>query len=362
MLTRFDDYLIHQTIDTLDHVATGDPRFMDRGLFNVHGKSGEFLFQIGFGVYPNQNMIDAWSCAVHGDLQCNLRVARPLRHDRSDLNIGPLQLEVVEPMSVWKIRIDENAYGVQCDLTFRARTPAFEFRPTFIRRNNLVEHHQMHVMQSGTFDGWVRIGDHRIEGAMIGSRDRSWGVRGAHVNQQIDMKHHGPVTGGETTAKAKGPDRNRRAWIAAEFDDYTLHGWFWTDSDGKMLFADGAVIDVASGESRPRFSGWSEPVLAHGSKGFPETVEMRFVDEKGGADALVARPLLSRCADGNGYFKGFYGRQRPALHVEGESWNMADPAFRQERGYMNGAMLAEFVHQGNVGYGVLITTMLERFA
>lgn len=359
MLTRFDDYLIHQTIDTLDHVATGDPRFQDRGLFNVHAANSDFLFQIGFGVYPNQNMIDGWVCGVVGDRQFNMRAARPLKHDRSDLNIGPLKIEIIEPMQRWRIQTEENSYGVKCDIIFEARSPAYEFRPSYVRRNNMIEHHQMHVMQSGTYTGWLQIGDQRFDSGLIGSRDRSWGVRGPHANQKMDIRSHG-MTSSDDAPKASAPDQTRRAWIAAEFKDRTLHGWFWTDTQGRALIADGCIIDVATSADGPRFCAWKKPDVHLASEGHPQSMVMTLIDESGEQVVLEARPLLCRSPEGNGYFKGFYGRQRSALHVEGEELDMSDPGFRAEKGYMNGPMLTEFRLDGEIGYGVLITALLAR--
>jgi hypothetical protein len=329
-------------------------------LFNVHGAIGEYLLQVGLGVYPNQDMIDAWVCGVHADRQFNIRVARPLKHDRSNLHVGPLRVDIVQPMSEWRIRLDDNEYGLSCDLTFRARAEAFEFDPVFVRRNNVVEWHQMHLIQSGTFTGWLQIGEHRVEGVFGGSRDRSWGVRGPHANQAMDMKTHAPIEG-DASVVPKRADNTRRAWIAAEFPDRALHGWFWTDDAGKVLIADGAFVDVSStgAEHRPRFVAW-KPVPQVGAHGYPESVVLGLIDENQEEHEVIARPLLCRSPEGNGYFKGFYGRRRSALHVEGESWNTGDPAFRKEKGHMNGTMLAEFTYRGQVGYGILITMMLER--
>ncbi|WP_455834156.1 hypothetical protein [Pseudarthrobacter siccitolerans] len=360
MLTPYDDFLIHQTFDTIDHVASGDPRFQDRGLFNVHRKSDDLLLQLGFGVYPNQNMIDAWTAGVHADKQYNLRVSRPLNHDRSDLNLGPIHIEVVKPMVEWRIWVDENEYGIQFDLVFRARTPAFEYNPVFIRRDNSVEHHQAHVLQSGTFDGWIRIGDDKFEGPFIGSRDRSWGVRGPQPNEPFDKKSNVPVSSTSTGAGGAPTVRTTRAWIAAEFDDYALHGWFLSDADGNALIADGAIIDVATGATQKRFSSWSRPTVAADVRGLPEILEMTLFDAQGAETQLTARPVISRSPDANGYYRGFYGRKRPALHLEGEGWDMSLPEFRQESGYMNGTMLAEFAHGDQVGYGILITPLMER--
>jgi hypothetical protein len=362
MLTAFDDYLIHQTIDTLDHVATGDPRFQDRGLFNVYRDNSEFLLQVGFGIYPNQNMIDAWICGVHRDKQYNLRVARPLRHDRTDLHIGPLHIDIVRPMAEWRLRIDESDYGLACDLTFRARAEAYEFLPVFVRRNNHVDHHQMHLMQTGVYEGTVRVGDFEAQGAFIGSRDRSWGVRGPQVNQQIDMKNHAAISTEETPEQreAAPASQARRAWIDAEFETYALHAWFWTDVDGEPLIADGVFVDVASGKTSARLASWDEPVIVTAAEGYVEKVELTLRDKAGQSHVLLVTPLVSRSPHGNGYFEGFHGRPRTSLHTEGESWDMSDPQFRAEHGYMNGPMLARFEHARHVGYGVIITSMFAR--
>jgi hypothetical protein len=358
MLTPFDDYLIHQTIDTLDHVATGDPRFQDRGLFNVHTAGADFLFQIGFGVYPNRNMIDGWICGVRGDQQFNLRAARPLCHDRSNLAIGPIDIEILKPMASWRIAVADNPYGVRCDIAFHARTKAYEFKPSFVRRNNMIEHHQMHVMQSGTYEGWVEINGTRFDAGLIGSRDRSWGVRGPFPNQQMDLTSHS--LGDAPAPRPAQVDHTRRAWIAAEFNTRTVHGWFWTDHDGRALIADGSVIDVQTGNDKPRFAAWARPSVLSDADGLPRSMSMKLIDECGETVVLDARPLACRSPEGNGYFKGFYGRQWPGLHVEGEHLDMSDPEFRRAKGYMNGPMLTEFTLEGEVGYGVLITALMAR--
>lgn len=356
MLTPYDDYLVHQTFDTIDHVASGDPRFQDRGLFNVHGMGNDLLLQLGFGVYPNQNMVDAWTAGVHADQQHNLRASRPMGHDRSDLNLGPIHVEIVRPMQEWRIWVDENDFGIQFDLVFRARTPAFEFLPVFIRRDNAVEHHQMHVLQSGIFNGWVRVGDHRFEGPFAGSRDRSWGVRGPQPGQPFDKKSNVPPS----ATGVAGAVRTSRAWIAAEFDGYALYGWFLSDSDGNALIADGAIVDVATGATRKRFASWAPPRVLRDGRGLPESLEMTLFDEQGVGTALLAHPVISRSPDANGYYRGSYGRKRVALHIEGESWDMSQSSFRKESGYMNGTMLAEFQHGDDVGYGIIITPLMER--
>ena len=64
MLTPMDDYLIHQTTDTIDRVATSDRNFYDRYYFNCHDLTGEVFLVVGMAVYPNRGIIDAFATAV----------------------------------------------------------------------------------------------------------------------------------------------------------------------------------------------------------------------------------------------------------------------------------------------------------
>ena len=57
MYSRMDEYFIHQTIDTVDHVATSDPRFQDRLYFTIHGHAPEVQLSLGVGCFPNMNVM-----------------------------------------------------------------------------------------------------------------------------------------------------------------------------------------------------------------------------------------------------------------------------------------------------------------
>ena len=64
MLTPLDDYLVHQTPDTVDHVATSDRNFYDRYYFNCHDLTGDTFLVVAMGAYPNLGVIDAFATAV----------------------------------------------------------------------------------------------------------------------------------------------------------------------------------------------------------------------------------------------------------------------------------------------------------
>ena len=58
-LGPLDDLMIHQTLDTLDSVASDDPRWMERFWFGVCDPEGKVGLICGLGTYPNAGMVDA---------------------------------------------------------------------------------------------------------------------------------------------------------------------------------------------------------------------------------------------------------------------------------------------------------------
>lgn len=342
MLGRMDDYFIHQTAETIDHVATGDPRFQDRLYFNIHGRPGEFVLGFGLGVFPNQSVMDGFVCAVYAGRQYNLRLARPVTNDRADMFAGPLALDIVKPMEEWRVRLDENDYGITFDLTFRSRTAPFEHHPIFRRVDKHVNWHQQHLQQSGTYEGRIAIGGQAMDCSVLwGSRDRSWGVRG-------------PMPG---TRIPEPTSRPPWAWLSAQFDKHAVHGWFAKDAEGRNTHVDGAVSMVGEKGSGPHFIDWRFER--------PNDVALRliFSCEGGTTEVLdIVRPLLSRDTEGGGYYAGFFGTKRSATHLEGECWDVTDPHFLKARGTMHGEVLCLFRHRGEDGVGILQSDMLRREA
>lgn len=349
MLSEFDDYFIHQTTDTIDHVANGDPRFQDRLYFNIHGRGGDFLVNSGIGAFPNQNVMDGYVIGVRGRRQYNLRVSRQLHHDRWKMHAGPFRLEILEPMKKWHISVDENNYGIAYDLVFTARTQPLEHHPIFQRLDNNVFWHQQHLQQSGTYDGWIRIGGELVDAKELwGSRDRTWGVRGPQPGSQLQI----PTD--QSGGAAAG------LWMSAQFDDYAIHCWAGKDANGKNTHIDGAVARVGSTSELRHFGDWTFERHQGGRGMEPVAARVTFIDEDGKKEALEVKPVLSLNLMGTGYFKGFFGMKHGEDYVEGEAWDWDDNALRRDMGYMHGDVLSEFQHDGNVGYGVFESQILRR--
>ena len=116
VLTPFDDYPIHQTSLPVAHPAIGDPNHYDRFWFN--GYTEDFYFAAGMAVYPNRGIIDAAFAVVHDGVQRSVFASGRIPIDRGETRIGPLTIEVVEPLRVTRVVADAADLGIDADVTF----------------------------------------------------------------------------------------------------------------------------------------------------------------------------------------------------------------------------------------------------
>jgi hypothetical protein len=178
MLSRADDYPIHQLPEPIATAGT-DRNFYDRYFFNGYTPDGGLYFAVAFGVYPHLNIMDgAFSLIVDG-VQHNLRASRVLNMERMDTRVGPISIEVVEPLKTLRVRVAENEHGLSADLTFHARALAVE-EPRFTYRigpRTLLDYTRL--TQNGFYEGFIAHGGRRFDigRSVLGTRDRSWGVR-----------------------------------------------------------------------------------------------------------------------------------------------------------------------------------------
>lgn len=132
MLTKGDDYPIHQLPEPIATAGT-DRNFYDRYFFNGYSKDGSVFFATALGVYPHLNIMDgAFSVVVDG-VQHNLHASRFMGMERMDMQVGPLSIEVLEPLQSLRIRVDHPESGLKADLTYHGRAVAIE-EPRFTYR------------------------------------------------------------------------------------------------------------------------------------------------------------------------------------------------------------------------------------
>ncbi len=238
MLSKADDYPIHQTPDPIAFSGT-DRNFYDRYFFNGYSVDGEVYFAAALGVYPHLNIMDAAFAVRIGDKQYNLHASRHLHMERMDTQVGPIRVEVIEPLQRLRIVVESNEHGICADLVITGRHAPIE-EPRNTRRNGpRIVQDVTRMTQLGRWSGRIRAGGHEVrldEADTLGTRDRSWGVR--HVGLRDPQV---PVTQAEFQVWWY--------WLPAHFDDRVVHFFVNEDGDGKVwnlglaMVRDGGTVE-----------------------------------------------------------------------------------------------------------------------
>jgi len=190
-LTKGDDFPIHQTAEPIAYSGT-DRNFYDRYFFNgYHPVEGDDFFAVAFGVYPHLNVADASFVVVRNGVEVALHASRWLG-DRMDLTVGPVKIEILEPLQKLKVTVDSPEHGLKGEVIFDGRAFPIE-EPRFVRRQGTRTFMDYtRLTQNGRYTGWIELdGERRSIDGFVGTRDRSWGVRpvGARDSQDIVPQH-----------------------------------------------------------------------------------------------------------------------------------------------------------------------------
>jgi hypothetical protein len=325
MLSRFDDYPIHQTPEPIAHRASSDPNAYDRYWWNGVDREGRFYFGAALGLYPHQQVMDAHFSILQGGEQHALHASRLAPREPSETQVGPLRLEVVEPLRRLRLTIARNETGIEADLTFVSRTPALEEARARMKfgatTRNLID--MTRFTQFGTWQGWVRAGDveTKIDPAnTYATRDRSWGVR--------------PV-GAAAPGRPADPPQVAWLWAPVHFEDECRLVGYFQRANGERWNADGMRVPVSAAP---------EPAADPGAPGFvhlealgerlvfrPGTrwIERAEFDlrERGGARSTLALETVLRFnMNGLGYAHPRWGHGvwQGERAVEGEHWKESD--------------------------------------
>ncbi len=301
MLTKADDYPVHQTADPIAYAGT-DRNFYDRYFFNGYSPDGAVFFAAALGVYPALNVMDGAFCVVVDGLQHNLRVSRVMHMERMETRVGPLHVEVVEPLQSLRVRVESNEHGISADLVFRARAVAIE-EPRFTYRSGprtIMDYTRL--TQNGSYDGWIEVKGRRIDidSRYLGTRDRSWGVR--------------PV--GAPDSQAVAPARAGQfywLWAPMNFDDRVTLYHNNADGDGKPWNTHAVMAPTGAGEVEHMTACSSEIAYKSGTR-HTRTAAIALTDERGGAYRIELTPQWNFYMSGLGYTHPEWGHGR--LHGE----------------------------------------------
>ena len=160
MLTKGDDYPLHQSPEPMA-VSGGNRNFYDRYFFNGYSADGSIFFAAALGIYPQLDIMDAAFCLTINGKQHNIRASRHMGSERLDLEVGPIRVEILEPLKSLRIIVSDNAKlnesPVTANITFTARHSPIE-EPRFIRREGprlMMDYTRL--TQNGGWSGNIRI-------------------------------------------------------------------------------------------------------------------------------------------------------------------------------------------------------------
>ncbi len=321
MLTRFDDYPIHQTPEPVAHTASSDRNVYDRYWFNGYADDGEFYFAVGMGLYPNRGILDCGFSIVRDGEQHSFHGSRRAPTEPSDTTVGPFRIEVLEPMRQARVTLDSNETGIECDLIFTARTGCVEEGRQTLRQGLRAFFDVTRFAQFGRWQGEVRYAGKTLavdSSRVYGTKDRSWGVR--PVGE--------PETGG---APAMQLPQFFFLWAPIHWEDRCTHLGVLEDERGFAWHQDGAIVPAyASPEEIPavedpgieRMASVAHQIAYEKGTRRAESVQLALVEPSGKRHEIELEPLLCFRMKGIGYThpEWGHGRWKGELAIGGESW------------------------------------------
>jgi hypothetical protein len=353
VLSRFDDYPVHQTAEPVAHVATGDRNAYDRYWFNGYADDGEFYFGVGMAIYPNRGILDCGFSIVRGGEQHAFHASRRAG-DPADTTVGPFRIEILEPMRRVRVVIAPNETGIECDLVFDARTACIEEGRQTTRRGGRLLMDATRFAQFGRWQGEIRYAGRRlpVEASRVyGTKDRSWGVR--PVGE--------PETGG---APGRALPQIFFLWAPIQWKERCTHFLVFEDETGTPWHQGGMIVPTYP--SSEKVPGVEDPAIAHMASVehqltyIPGTrrasaAKIALVPKQGARTEIALEPLICFRMKGIGYSHPTWGHGlwKGELAVAGESWKegeLAPMAFENQHIQQ---VVRATLPSGETGVGVL---------
>ena len=178
MLSRMDDYPLHQIADVIRHVGTSDRNFYDRYYFNLHGSSDDLFMVMGMGQYPNLGVQDAFACARRGDriTSCAPRASSATAWTRASGRSASRCSKGCGACASSSSRASTRSPSTSPGRARSRRSRAAAVHPQV--RARALRHHALRADR--LLDRHAHVGDETFRvtpDRWWGTRDRSWGVR-----------------------------------------------------------------------------------------------------------------------------------------------------------------------------------------
>ncbi|MGH2795743.1 MAG: hypothetical protein ACRDKG_15730 [Actinomycetota bacterium] len=352
-ITPFDEYAVHQTAMPVAHPVGGDRNFYDRYFFNGYSPDGDFFFAVALGVYPNRDVIDGAFSVLHGGVQRAVLASGRLPLDHTVTKIGPLTIEIVEPLRINRVVVDAEHLGIGADITWEGRTMALEEPRQMQISGTTVVQDTTRLTQFGTWEGTIDAGADRIAVTREGSRgmkDRSWGIR-----RFMDSPGGAPPRSGT-------PAGVFYLWAPIHFDDRCTHAMLFENADGYRWYTTASEVPLLEpGEPtwgieeklrRPRSVDYSLKMRPGTRVTDGSTFTLNFPD---GVEQQELEPILDFRLKGIGYLnpKWMHGEWHGEEDVGSDMWEVdkLDPLLPEN--FHVEQLVSVKSSKGDVGIGVL---------
>ncbi len=355
MITRFDDYPIHQTVDPIAFTSSSDRYTYDRYWYNGYSGDGAIFFAVAMGRYPNLGIMDCSFSVVIDNRQYAFFGSRRAPSDPAETQVGPFELQILEPMGRHRLNIAANDTGIECDLIFTPKTAAIqEGRQTQRNERHLIQD-VTRFDQFGSWSGVIRCDGKEIlvDGQQTyGLKDRSWGIR------QVGERFTG---GAPLTQQFVG---THFLWAPIHWSDRcTLAGWY-EDSQGYQWHTDQVITPVYDAVDAIPAGTDSEVAVWQGNVNHQlqfepgtrraQSASLQMNDRSGESLAITLEPIKLFRMKGIGYQhpEWGHGKWKGELAIGSESWDCdeLDP-LTWDNLHIQQLVIARCGDQ--VGYGVL---------
>jgi hypothetical protein len=249
--------------------------------------------------------------------QISVHASRRAPADRADANdVGPIRVEVLEPLHALRVVVEAADHGVRADLTFVRRSPPIEEDHFLQRIGTRVVFDYTRLTQFGGWEGWIEIDGQLTDlapGETTGSRDRSWGVRSV----------------GERSATGAPIADPQFFWLWApiNFDHFSTHFDVNELFDGKRWHESAFLAPVASSAGAPGAESMRNVDYEMRWRPGTRTAEactLRFSPWEGESTTIELEPLFEFHMAGLGYLHPEWGHGvwKGELAVGGERWDL----------------------------------------
>lgn len=341
-----DEYFNHQFALPHQVVASSDPNWRERywvSIFDTVAK--DTVLTVGFGKYPNRDVMDGFAILSRGGVQHNLRAARQLLPDNSAVHAGPLSAEVVTPLESLRLKLDDNEAGFGFDFAWQGSAPpALEGRHFEVSRARIT-HDIARYVQTGRVTGVLRIGTEHVTlepDRWWGVRDHSWGIR--------------PMSPGPDDPPLVSAEWNFLAFIPIRFPSFSLHIYLFESQPGRPTHLTAAIM-------RPPRSGEHDDEIRAVDHDFTWVKDapvqtlaggtIRIAFYSGETMEIAVRGCEGRAFLAGGGYGSFQGKWKGVNHVEHDIYDLTHAG--RLRAYNSHASdhLIEASCGGETGYGII---------